>query len=369
MKLWAVMLTVTGAVEVIINNEVVELSWTPEAPCAEKFASALTALEKFGELIGQGCRNTACSAVVLTEGLAPECARFASSKLADIQLLGDDTDFDPRYADIGAALQFELAHHEAGIPAPKYVEALRTRGWDRMPGRWPTMFPKSWVDRVQHPEKKRHRFTFVGGLKNDKSTELMRRWVIDFALTHFDDTSYLAFTDPLTHQDPLGPFDRTLEQEDRWNPKLRNPPTTTAALMTSEDRKIWMDHLLQPQNATTPAFLDVITSRFVKFDPSYFDTLCASEMALAPAGDGPWSRRFFEAVLCCAIPIVQRPEHSGRTDDERQLGYHFYVYDPTSSDYRYREDWANANLQLLLRTATLLNPGSFAFRWPRPIDS
>lgn len=41
------------------------------------------------------------------------------------------------------------------------------------------------------------------------------------------------------------------------------------------------------------------------WDRTYFLSLCESQFVLCPDGDFPWTYRFFEAVLCGAIPVVQ----------------------------------------------------------------
>ncbi|HLP02519.1 MAG TPA: hypothetical protein VK163_10890 [Opitutaceae bacterium] len=43
------------------------------------------------------------------------------------------------------------------------------------------------------------------------------------------------------------------------------------------------------------------------WDEDYFRLLARAEFVLCPSGDFVWSYRFFEAVLCGAIPIVEEP--------------------------------------------------------------
>lgn len=47
---------------------------------------------------------------------------------------------------------------------------------------------------------------------------------------------------------------------------------------------------------------DTKTKYFI--DEDYYETFCASRFGLAPTGDCPWSYRFFEAVMCHAIPVL-----------------------------------------------------------------
>lgn len=41
------------------------------------------------------------------------------------------------------------------------------------------------------------------------------------------------------------------------------------------------------------------------WDEDYFRLLSQAEFVLCPSGDFVWTYRFFEAILCGAIPIVQ----------------------------------------------------------------
>jgi len=52
------------------------------------------------------------------------------------------------------------------------------------------------------------------------------------------------------------------------------------------------------------------------WDQGYFDLLCDSQFVLCPDGDFQWTYRFFEAVICGAIPVVQ----------SESAIYHGYAY-------------------------------------------
>lgn len=41
------------------------------------------------------------------------------------------------------------------------------------------------------------------------------------------------------------------------------------------------------------------------WDPGYFDRMLKSQFVLCPDGDFVWTYRFFEAILCGAVPIVE----------------------------------------------------------------
>ncbi|KAL9182996.1 hypothetical protein ACHAXT_004783 [Thalassiosira profunda] len=51
------------------------------------------------------------------------------------------------------------------------------------------------------------------------------------------------------------------------------------------------------------------------YDYEYYDKLSSARIALAPEGDFHWTYRFLEAVMCGAIPVVQRI-------GEEEKGYH-----------------------------------------------
>ena len=48
----------------------------------------------------------------------------------------------------------------------------------------------------------------------------------------------------------------------------------------------------------------------------YFETMCKSKYCLCPAGDAPWSFRFYEVLMCKSIPIVASWHHTYRTKEE-----------------------------------------------------
>ena len=125
----------------------------------------------------------------------------------------------------------------------------------------------------------------------------------------------------------------------------------------------WLEYLRDmAPGAALPPFAETIAMRLVYQEPTYRSILCNSKFTLTPAGDQPWSRRTYEAMLCCSIPIVQRREHVGRTEADLALGYEFYVYDASKpkSHYVYRRDWATSNWHKFVKHNTLLPPDEYA---------
>ena len=68
------------------------------------------------------------------------------------------------------------------------------------------------------------------------------------------------------------------------------------------------------------------------WDENYFRVLANSQYVLCPSGDYIWSYRFFEAALCGAIPIVEKPckayegfKYVSFEDDVRELVWNLEV--------------------------------------------
>lgn len=78
-------------------------------------------------------------------------------------------------------------------------------------------------------------------------------------------------------------------------------------------------------------------------DLSYFRMMARSRFALCPNGDFIWTYRFFEAILCRCIPIIEEK-------CKLYNGYHFYKL---GDKYEYREDWINNNLSKIKKEMML----------------
>ena len=82
------------------------------------------------------------------------------------------------------------------------------------------------------------------------------------------------------------------------------------------------------------------------WDMEYFNFMLKSEYVLCPSGDYVWTYRFFEAVMCGAIPIV---EQSCDIYD----GFKFYRMSDSRLSYTYNNDIIEYNFNLLLDRITL----------------
>ena len=205
-----------------------------------------------------------------------------------------------------AILLMHLAYEEEGLVCPDIDERVA-----------PTtlLFPRSYVDGVDAmPGDKVHDYSFMGTLYRPETYEY-RKWILDFAERRFTERSHLLLSDDHDAHVPLGSFDHTGDRRGVFVPK------------------------------------EVPLGERAYFNPHYFEVLRRSEFALCPAGDQPWSMRFFEAIMCRAIPIISDPIHAGRNEVERAIGYRVYLRD---EDHVYDEDLVEENHQRFLRHQTLI---------------
>lgn len=104
-----------------------------------------------------------------------------------------------------------------------------------------------------------------------------------------------------------------------------------------------MDWLKQFPNATIINSLRGRCDSTKVYDKIYFDKMAQAKFALCPNGDFTWTYRFFEAILCGAIPIIQHY-------CELYEGFHFYF---NASNIHYNKTWVKDNLYLLEKTMML----------------
>jgi hypothetical protein len=195
------------------------------------------------------------------------------------------------------------------------------------------LYPKSYIEKViSLNSDKIFDFNFRGAFYIDNQTKKNRKWIINFSKKHFTSNSFFQITDSRAKQNNLffrprhkllGSFDYTF---------------TRAGFVPKENKKEIRGH----------------------FDEDFFRVLCQSRFTLCPAGDAPWSMRFYESLLCKSIPIVEKVQHTGRNDLEYDIGYKYYLL---SDDKKiYRPDWAEENFRKFIRYQTLINDESFDFK-------
>ena len=178
------------------------------------------------------------------------------------------------------------------------------------------IYPQRFYKNIDNTLNKVLDFCFIGTFKIDDETILNRKWIIPFIETYFNNNSYLQFTDKNTKKNyiSMGDFDYTLKKTG-FVPKEKS----------IENRNF--------------------------FDVDYFSTMCKSKFCLCPAGDRIFSMRFYEALMCRAIPIVDNIEETYRSDEESKLDYKFYL--TSDKEFIYIEDWAEHNYNLFLKYHTL----------------
>ena len=80
------------------------------------------------------------------------------------------------------------------------------------------------------------------------------------------------------------------------------------------------------------------------WDQRYYTLLGKSKFVLCPNGSFVWTYRFFEAILCGAIPVVYEEADS-------YAGFHYHLM--SQSDLVYDPAMANQNFQLALKRLTI----------------
>jgi hypothetical protein len=86
-------------------------------------------------------------------------------------------------------------------------------------------------------------------------------------------------------------------------------------------------------------------------DEEYYDILSKSKFTLTPTGECPWSYRFFEAIMCFSIPILEQ-----NSQDIFMKDYFFYYDNDT---HMYLEEKAQANYNTFIKSKHFLEPSLF----------
>ena len=178
---------------------------------------------------------------------------------------------------------------------------------------------------------------FMGRLHTKQETaNRARRWIFDFVRSSFTNASIFIDTtvqDPRTYK-RLGPYDISIGADGR--PAGFKPMGVMAE---------------QTKNPCVMA----------KCSTDYFLRLARSRFTLSPAGDKPWSQRFFEAIMAGSIPLLDNKEHSGRNYKEKMLGYKYLLVSEYVARRRrfpgaapYCQAWAEHNLDIFLRHQTYI---------------
>ncbi len=76
------------------------------------------------------------------------------------------------------------------------------------------------------------------------------------------------------------------------------------------------------------------------FDEDYFNEMRKYKFVFCPDGDFTWSYRFFESVMCGAIPIVENKA-------ELFEGFYYYNLQSDLDTITWNKEWVMKNIQLL----------------------
>ena len=155
-------------------------------------------------------------------------------------------------------------------------------------------------------------FCFIGSINSNYKA---RKWVIDFAKKYFTDNSIFINTDNDPNWVLLGSFDYS-------NKNLGYCPKN------------------EPDNQSKK-----VQYRVVKDNLEYFENMCKSKYCLCPAGDAPWTFRFYEILMCKSIPIVESWHHTYRTEQEANIPYKYILYQEINDDINY-DDYINENTRI-----------------------
>lgn len=155
---------------------------------------------------------------------------------------------------------------------------------------------------------KKYDYCFIGSIK---SAENERKWIIEFAKNKFTANSYFINTDKPKNWTKLGSFDKTNENIG-YNPKV---------MQNNQSRDVQF--------------------RYVHENLYYFNIMAQSKFILCPRGDAPWSFRFYESLMCGAIPIVQTWHHTYRTAEESVIPYKYQL--SNQETFQYNDDIVKEN--------------------------
>ena len=80
-------------------------------------------------------------------------------------------------------------------------------------------------------------------------------------------------------------------------------------------------------------------------DYEYYSVLSGTEFGLSPTGDCPWSYRFFEAIICHAIPVLGPKDNDVYSD-----GFYYFRH---GDHFNYSDERCRENYRLFLERHTL----------------
>ncbi len=183
-------------------------------------------------------------------------------------------------------------------------EALIEKGIHQLATSSPpiALFSKKYYNEIcELDHNKIYDFCFIGSISSNYKR---RKWVIDFVKQYFTNNSIFINTDNDPNWVLLGLFDYS-------NKNLGYCPKN------------------MPDGSSKK-----VQYRVVKENLEYFEPMCKSKYCLCPAGDAPWSFRFYEVLMCKSIPIVESWHHTYRTKEEANINYKYALYQDACALYK-----------------------------------
>lgn len=162
------------------------------------------------------------------------------------------------------------------------------------------IFSRSYYDEINKlNHEKKYDYVFIGALRPRFIQH--RLWVIDFVRKNFTENSIFINTMADENWKSLGIFDLSHSHKS----KCFSPMNCSDDINQTKE----------------------VQYRKVNENKFYFETMCQAKFCLCPAGDSPWSFRFYEVLMCKSIPIVKCWLHTFRTETESLFGYKYLLYD------------------------------------------
>jgi hypothetical protein len=201
-------------------------------------------------------------------------------------------------------LELGSAQHYMGL---KYhmEEALYEQGQplnEATPNPPIAIFARGYYDEInQLDHTKKHDYCFIGSIR---SCFRRRKWILEFVKKHFTANSVFVNTD-------IGPGD-TWTLLGAFDYSTANVGYCPKRQLNNQSRGV------QYRNIGENVF--------------YFQTMTQSKYTLCPAGDSAWSFRFYEALMCKSVPIVESWHHTYRTREEAEIPYSYVLYTDIAGD-------------------------------------
>lgn len=143
-----------------------------------------------------------------------------------------------------------------------------------------------------------------------------------------EQTGWLNLTFPITHV--------------RAAMQLRAPKTSETFFRgVITEQRVWVNNFENVE----PSDYGRDKKKKYTFHAEYFEELSKARFGLAPVGDCPWSYRFFEAIMCNAIPVLG-PED----EDIYASQFHHYRYPEIGS---YDTRLCRENTRVLIENHTI----------------